>query len=124
MDYLRFAELLRGGGSVEGKRYLGRKTVEFMTSDQLTPDIDMSRLQQRANINGYGFGLSVAVRRSDGFGGILGTACVFHWGGGRGTSFWVDPKEEISVVLMAAAPGEIRNRMRQLITSTVLQAID
>ena len=124
MDYLRFAELLRGGGSFEGKRYLGRKMVEFMTSDQLTPDIDLSRLQQRANINGYGFGLSVAVRRSSGWGGILGTVGDFHWGGGRGTYFWVDPKEELSVVFMGAAPGETRNRMRQLITSTVLQAIE
>jgi CubicO group peptidase (beta-lactamase class C family) len=124
MDYLRFAELLRGGGTFEGKRYLGRKTVEFMTSDQLTPDIDLRQLQQRANINGYGFGLSVAVRRSSGFGGILGTAGDFHWGGGRGTYFWVDPSQELSFVFMTAAPFETRNRMRQLITSTVLQAIE
>jgi CubicO group peptidase (beta-lactamase class C family) len=124
MDYLRFAELLRGGGSFDGKRYLGRKTVEFMTSDQLTPDVDLSRLQQRANINGYGFGLSVAVRRASGLAGILGTAGDFHWGGGRGTYFWVDPKEELSVVFMAATPGEVRNRTRQVITSTVLQAIE
>jgi CubicO group peptidase (beta-lactamase class C family) len=124
MDYLRFAELLRGGGSFEGRRYLGRKTVEFMTSDQLTPEIDLSRLQQRANINGYGFGLSVAVRRGSGLGGIMGSPGDFHWGGGAGTYFWVDPKEELSVVFMAAAPGETRNRMRQLITTTVLQAIE
>jgi CubicO group peptidase (beta-lactamase class C family) len=48
----------------------------------------------------------------------------FNWGGGSGTYFWVDPREELSVVLMAAAPGEIRNRLRQLVTATVLQALE
>ena len=95
-----------------------------MTSDQLTSEIDLSRLQQRANINGYGFGLSVAVRRGSGLGGIMGSPGDFHWGGGSGTYFWVDPKEELSVVFLAAAPGETRNRMRQLITTAVLQAIE
>jgi CubicO group peptidase (beta-lactamase class C family) len=124
MDYLRFAELLRGHGSFEGRRYLGRKTVEFMTSDQLTPDIRIDQLWIRENVAGYGFGLSVAVRRESGFAGIMGTPGDFHWGGASGTYFWVDPKEELTVVFMAAAPGVTRLRMRQLITTTVLQAID
>jgi CubicO group peptidase (beta-lactamase class C family) len=124
MDYLRFAELLRGHGSFEGRRYLGRKTVEFMTSDQLTPDIRIDQLWIRENVAGYGFGLSVAVRRETGFAGIMGTPGDFHWGGASGTYFWVDPKEELSVVFMAAAPGAMRLRMRQLITTTVLQAIE
>jgi CubicO group peptidase (beta-lactamase class C family) len=124
MDYLRFTEMLRRQGTFEGKRILGRKTVEFMTSDQLTPDIIVDRLWVRENITGYGFGLSVAVRREAGYAGILGTPGDFHWGGARGTYFWVDPREELSVVFLAAAPGAMRLRMRQLITTTVLQAIE
>jgi CubicO group peptidase (beta-lactamase class C family) len=124
LDYLRFAEVLRRGGTFAGTRYLGRKTVEFMTSDQLTPEIDDQRLQERANISGYGFGSSVAVRRTAGFGGMPGSAGDFNWGGAYGTYFWVDPAEELSVVFMAAAPGETRNRMRQLITALVYQALE
>jgi CubicO group peptidase (beta-lactamase class C family) len=124
MDYLRFAELLRRGGVFDGKRYLGRKAVEFMTSDQMTSDINLERLWVRENIKGYGFGSSVAVRRGNGLAGVMGTTGDFHWGGASGTYFWVDPKEELSVVFMARAPGVTRLRMRQLITTTVLQAIE
>jgi CubicO group peptidase (beta-lactamase class C family) len=124
LDYLRFAEMLRQKGTLDGRRYLGRKTVEFMTSDQMTPEIDLERLWTRGNVHGYGFGLSVAVRRETVASGMMGTPGDFNWGGGSGPYFWVDPKEELAVVFMAAAPGEIRNRLRQLITATVLQALE
>lgn len=124
LDYLRFAEMLRQKGTLDGRRYLSRKAVEFMTSDQMTPEIDLDRLWSRGNVHGYGFGLSVAVRRATVASGMLGTPGDFNWGGGSGPYFWVDPKEELTVVLMAAAPGEIRNRLRQLITATVLQALE
>ena len=116
--------MLRQKGTLDGRRYLGRKSVEFMTSDQMTPEINLDRLWMRENVHGYGFGLSVAVRCETVASGMLGTAGDFNWGGGSGPYFWVDPKEELSVVFMAAAPGEIRNRMRQLLTATVLQAIE
>jgi CubicO group peptidase (beta-lactamase class C family) len=124
IDYLRFAEMLRKKGTLDGRRYLGRKSVEFMTSDQMTPEINLDRLWTRGNVQGYGFGLGVAVRRETVSSGMMGSTGDFNWGGGSGTFFWVDPKEELSVVFMAAAPGEIRNRMRQLITATVLQALE
>lgn len=95
-----------------------------MTADQLGPEVNIDRLREFPNINGYGFGLSVAVRRGPGVAGIMGTAGDFHWGGANGTYFWVDPKEELSVVLMAAAPGATRLHLRQAITALVLQAIE
>jgi CubicO group peptidase (beta-lactamase class C family) len=124
LDYLHFAEMLRQHGTLDGHRYIGRKSVEFMTSDQMTPEINLDRLWSRGNVQGYGFGLSVAVRRATVGSGMLGTPGDFNWGGGSGTYFWVDRKEELSVVLMAAAPGEIRNRLRQIISATVLQALE
>jgi CubicO group peptidase (beta-lactamase class C family) len=123
MDYLRFAEMLRNRGKSGDTQYLGRKTVEYMTSDQLGPEVNIDRLREFPNMNGYGFGLSVAVRRGDGVSGMIGTAGDFDWGGANGTYFWVDPKEELTVVFMAAAPGEMRVHFRQLITTLVLQAI-
>lgn len=124
LDYLRFAELLRSGGTLDGHRILGRKTVELMTADQMTADVQLDRLWARGNVHGYGFGLGVAVRRATVASGMPGTPGDFNWGGGSGTYFWVDPREELSVVLLAAAPGEIRNRLRQLVTGTVLQALE
>jgi CubicO group peptidase (beta-lactamase class C family) len=100
-------------------RILGRKTVEYMTSNQLGPEVDTEALRTWPNLNGYGFGLGVAVRKGGGVAGILGTPGDFNWGGAFGTYFWVDPKEELTVVLMAHAPGEARVHMRQLITTLV-----
>jgi CubicO group peptidase (beta-lactamase class C family) len=123
MDYLRFAEMLRGHGKLGDTQILGRKTVEFMTADQLGPEVNIQKLRDYPNINGYGFGLSLAVRRTVGVPGIMGTPGDFHWGGANGTYFWVDPKEELAVVFMTATPGDLRIHFRQMITTLVLQAI-
>ena len=122
-DYLRFAQMLLSRGILDGNRVLGRKTVEFMTADQLGPEVDIERLRAYPNLNGYGLGLSVAVRRGDGVAGVMGSTGDYNWGGSQGTYFWVDPKEELAVVFMAAAPGPLRLHNRQLITSLVLQSI-
>ena len=122
-DYLRFAQMLLNGGTLDGTRILGRETVEYMTADQLGPEVNIDRLRDYPNNSGYGFGLSVAVRRGYGVAGIVGSPTDYNWGGGNGTYFWVDPKEELAVVFMAATPGPARFHYRQVIRSLVLQAI-
>ena len=122
-DYLRFAQMLLNGGELDGARVLSRKTVEYMTSDHLGPEVDLSKLNDYPNIRGYGFGLGVAVRRSAGRGGMPSSAGEFHWAGSTGTYFWVDPAEELVTVFMAHAPGAIRYYHRQLLHALVLQAL-
>ena len=59
-DYLRFANMLLGGGAIDGVRLLGRKTVELMTADHLPPGVTTP-------FPGYG-------RVAPGYGGeLLGT---------------------------------------------------
>jgi CubicO group peptidase (beta-lactamase class C family) len=62
-DYLRFAQMLLNGGALDGRRILGRKTVEFMLSDQLPPGT-VSTIAQTGDPTraDYGFGLGVEVR--------------------------------------------------------------
>lgn len=122
-DYLRFAQMLLNGGELDGVRVLSRKTVAYMTSDHLGPEVDLSKLNDYPNIRGYGFGLGVAVRRSAGRGGMPSSAGEFHWAGSTGTYFWVDPAEELVTVFMAHAPGAIRYYHRQLLHALVLQAL-
>jgi CubicO group peptidase (beta-lactamase class C family) len=122
-DYLRFALMLLNGGTLDGARILGRKTVEYMTSDNLVPAVDTTRLHEWPNINGYGFGLGVAVRRSAGAGGAVSSKGEYHWAGSTGTYFWVDPSEGLAVVFMAHAPGAIRFYFRQLLHALVMQAL-
>ena len=123
-DYLRFAQMLLDGGSFGGTRILGPKTVEYMTSDHLLPGTDITRLMSGwPNEVGYGFGLSVAVRRENGVSPMMGTAGDYNWGGATGTYFWVDPQEELAVVFMGLASGGLRLRYRHLMPTLVLQAI-
>jgi CubicO group peptidase (beta-lactamase class C family) len=123
-DYLRFALMLLNGGTLNGTRILGRKTVDYMTADHIGPEVDVTRLNQWPNINGYGFGLGVAVRRATGAGGAVSSKGEFHWAGATGTYFWVDPSEELAVVFMAHAPGAMRFYLRQLVHALVFQALD
>jgi CubicO group peptidase (beta-lactamase class C family) len=123
-DYLRFAQMLLNGGTLDGARILGRKTVEYMTADHMGPEIDASRLRAWPNIDGYGFGLGVAVRRSAGGGGMVSSPGEYHWAGATGSYFWVDPVEQLAVVFMAHAPGAIRFHYRRLLHALVLQALD
>jgi CubicO group peptidase (beta-lactamase class C family) len=121
-DYVRFSQMLLNRGSLDGIRVLGRKTVEYMTADHLSPAV--TGAGDYLPGAGYGFGLGFAVRREAGLASATGTAGEYSWGGAFGTMFWVDPREQLVVVSMTQAPGPIRVHYRQLLKSFVLQAID
>jgi CubicO group peptidase (beta-lactamase class C family) len=125
LDYLRFAQMLLNKGTFEGTRLLSRKTVEYMTANQLGPNVDVSRLHEFAveHMDGFGFGLGVAVRTQPGIAGVPGTPGEFLWSGAQGTMFWVDPKEEMAVVFLANTPGPVRRHYRELVKTLVVQAI-
>jgi CubicO group peptidase (beta-lactamase class C family) len=123
-DYLRFAEMLRLGGKLGSAEILGRGTVALMTADHLPASFNnMIADKMDPAATGYGFGLGVAVRRQDGIAAMAGSAGDFYWSGVFGTYFWVDPREQLSVVFMAAAPGIIRLRYRQMTRNLVYQAL-
>jgi CubicO group peptidase (beta-lactamase class C family) len=72
---------------------------------------------------GYGFGLGVAVRRQDGIAAMAGSAGDFYWSGVYGTYFWVDPKEQVTAVLMTQAASPQRAYFRKQVKQLVYQAI-
>jgi CubicO group peptidase (beta-lactamase class C family) len=123
-DYLRFAEMLRRDGRIGSADILGRGTVALMTADHLPSTFNnMIADKMDPAATGYGFGLGFAVRRQDGIAAMAGSAGDYYWSGVYGTYFWIDPKEELSVVFMAAAPGLIRLRYRQMMRNLVYQAL-
>jgi CubicO group peptidase (beta-lactamase class C family) len=123
-DYLRFAEMLRCGGKLGAADILGRGTVALMTSDHLPASFNnMIADKMDPAATGYGFGLGFAVRRQNGIAAMAGSAGDHYWSGVYGTYFWIDPKEELAVVFMAAAPGLIRLRYRQMARNLVYQAL-
>ena len=92
-DYLRFAQMMLNRGELDGVRLLGRKTVEWMTINHLSPGL------HPWEDAGRGFGLGVGVQ-IDAARQNLGSAGSYGWGGAAGTRFWVDPQEELIGLLM------------------------
>jgi CubicO group peptidase (beta-lactamase class C family) len=65
---------------------------------------------------GQGFGLGFAVRTQAGRNPLPGSVGDYYWGGAHGTYFWVDPREEMYVILMMQAPAQrlpFRYQLRQ-----------
>jgi CubicO group peptidase (beta-lactamase class C family) len=122
-DYLRFATMLMNHGRFGEAQLLGRKTVDYMLSDQLGPNIKNLVGNADPTRADYGFGLGLAVRTTPGVVRMMGSVGQFSWPGASGTDWWVDPKEELAVVYLSAAPGPIRWHYRQLINALVYQAI-
>jgi CubicO group peptidase (beta-lactamase class C family) len=104
-DYLRFCQMLLGGGELEGVRILGRKTVELMASNHLPGDADLRPFAQpggygEVGFDGMGFGLTVAVAKAPAATQVIGSPGEYMWGGAASTIFWVDPAEDLTVVFM------------------------
>jgi CubicO group peptidase (beta-lactamase class C family) len=123
-DFLAFGSALLAGGTHRGERVLSRASVDLMTTDQLSP-------AQKAvsgfwpgyfDAMGWGFGMCVRTRRTH-----LGpSAGSYGWPGYYGTTWYNDPAEDMTVILMmqrAHAGDEQRPRSRDFWTS-VYQAID
>ena len=124
-DYLRFAQMLLNGGVLDGRRIMSRATIKYMASDHLAGRIPIAPTiggGVLSNAN-YTFGLGVAVRPGDGFVNAPGSAGDFYWGGYAGTYFWVDPKEQVTAVIMMQSPGVQRAFHRNLLRQLVYQAI-
>ncbi|MBQ7185088.1 MAG: serine hydrolase [Clostridia bacterium] len=104
-DYSRFARMLLGGGTLDGARILGRKTVDLIATDHLTPG-------QQATHNwdtqrGYGYGLGVRVMKDTAAAGINGSVGEWGWDGAFGNWFCVDPGEEMTCVYLTTnLPGD------------------
>ncbi|MCA1739531.1 MAG: beta-lactamase family protein [Actinobacteria bacterium] len=97
-DLLAFGQMMLKGGKHGNERLLSRPSVELMTTDHITPE-------QKAvsgffpgfwDSHGWGFGVSIVTRRND----IAATPGRYGWDGGYGTSWYVDPKEELIGILM------------------------
>ncbi|KMO37851.1 beta-lactamase [Methylobacterium tarhaniae] len=124
-DYLRFAQAMLDGGILDGARVLSRTSVDLMTADHLGDRIKpvVSPGELLMGVPGYTFGLGFMVRKEAGIAGVPGSKGEFLWAGYAGTFFWVDPKEDLAVVMMTQAPGPSRAYYRREIKQLVYGAI-
>jgi CubicO group peptidase (beta-lactamase class C family) len=118
-DYARFLQMMLNMGRLDGVRYLSRKTIELMTADHLGPITGAPDLL----LPGYGFGLGFAIRLQPGIAHVPGSVGQYFWGGLAGTTFWVDPAEQLFAIMMIQAPGQ-RDYFRTLFRDLVYAAFD
>ena len=125
-DYMRFCQMLLARGAAGSERLLSRKTVELMTVNHL--DGDMAAMGQprfaESNYHGIGFGLGFSVVLDPARAQIVGSPGECAWGGMASTAFWIDPAEDLAVVLMTqlvpSSAYPIRRELRVLTYQAVV----
>ena len=95
-DFARFAQMLCNGGTLDGQRILGRKTVELMTANHM-----VTLPNNQAAIRQKGFGLGVEVTTDLGQLPMPSSIGQFGWYGAATTYCQIDPKERIVAIALA-----------------------
>ncbi|HEX3606015.1 MAG TPA: serine hydrolase domain-containing protein [Candidatus Dormibacteraeota bacterium] len=122
-DYHRFTRMLLGGGSLDGVRLLGSRTVDYMSRNHLPGGADLEEVGRplfaEMPFSGVGFGLGVSVVVDPTKGRSLCSAGEIAWGGAASTAFWIDPTEELTAIfltqLMPSSTHPIRSQFRTLV---------
>lgn len=122
-DYGIFCQAMLNDGVYNGKRILGRKTIELMTSDQLAKmgvkpyifgDID----------NGTSFGLGYAIQTEKYISHAHGSVGNFYWSGAFHTKFWINPEEDMFMVTMVQLIPFERPDLFTKLNTIIYSAID
>jgi CubicO group peptidase (beta-lactamase class C family) len=98
-DLHAFGQLMLANGKHDDARLLSRPAIAVMTTDQITAEQKAASASEFFpgfwDAYGWGFGIAVDTRRDD-----LATPGRYGWDGGYGTSWWVDPVEELIGILL------------------------
>jgi CubicO group peptidase (beta-lactamase class C family) len=113
-DYARFAQMLLNGGTLEGNRLLGPRTVRLMTTDQLGAIY---------NSDSRGFGLGFEIQERPNEVGQYGSPGMYGWSGAYSTTFWIDPEEELVGVLLVQVLPRGRLDIAERFKTLVYQAL-
>ncbi|AZP21491.1 serine hydrolase domain-containing protein [Streptomyces aquilus] len=104
-DVHRFMELLRRRGELDGVRLLSPATVDLMASNHLPGGVDLRAFGSRPahdepGNDGVGFGLGVSVVIDPERTRVPTSLGMFGWSGVATTTFWVDPRRDLTVQFM------------------------
>ena len=127
-DYHRFTQLLLGRGELDGTRLLAPKTIALMAQNHLPGGHDLETvgrpLYAETNFTGIGFGLGFSVVLDPVAAKTLSNRGELAWGGAASTAFWVDPVDEVVVILMTqllpSSTYTIRTELRQLVYQALI----
>jgi CubicO group peptidase (beta-lactamase class C family) len=128
-DYLRFAEMLRQGCALDGVRILGPRTVQYMTSNHLPGGGDLASCARdtfsETRFEGVGFGLGFSVTIDPVKAQVPSSVGEYGWGGLASTAFFVDPKEEMTVIFLTQLiPSTIygfRTQLKSIVYGSIIE---
>ena len=125
-DYLRFCRMLAGGGSVDGVRVMGPRTLRFMTANHLPDGRDLASMADfggETRREGQGFGLGFGVLLDQTVAQTIGTPGEYFWGGAASTAFWVSPADDLITIFLTqlrpSATYPIRRELRAAVYSSL-----
>lgn len=117
-DYAKFLQMMLNKGTFNNQRILAPSTVELMTVSHLGKVIYEWD-------NGTGFGLGFSISEDLGKRGVPGSEGEFGWGGAYGSSYWVDPKQDLVVVyfkqLIPTNGLDDQSKLRTLIYQAIVK---
>jgi CubicO group peptidase (beta-lactamase class C family) len=128
-DYLRFCEMLRRGGELDGKRILGPRTIAYMTTNHLPGGGDLAGLATAGSFSetryeGVGFGLGFYVVIDPVRAQIPTSPGEYGWGGMASTAFWVNPADDLVVIfltqLVPSTTFDFRGQLKAIIHGAII----
>ncbi|KAB7648782.1 serine hydrolase domain-containing protein [Polymorphobacter fuscus] len=127
-DYLRFCTMLLNGGTLDGKRYISRKTLDLMTANHLPGGASIAALSRslfsEAAYDGVGFGLGFATTIDAARTLMPGSDGDYFWGGAASTFFWIDPQEDLVGIFMTQLIPSSTYPVRRELRTMVYAALD
>lgn len=128
-DYLRFCRMMLHGGTLDGVQILSPKTVALFSLNHLpdgreVADMALPGMFSESGYAGVGFSLGCGVNVDVAKTRLPGTLGEYFWGGAAATAFWIDPREELTVVFMTQVIGsEARLTLRRDLRTLVYAAM-
>ena len=98
-DYTKLMQMLANGGVYDGRRIMGRKTIDLMRTNTLSDTLIREDFSNNY-LAGYGYGYGVRTLMDRYVGHHNGSLGAFGWTGGSGTWAEADPSEGVSIVYM------------------------
>jgi CubicO group peptidase (beta-lactamase class C family) len=131
-DYMRFCRMMLQGGALDGVQILSPKTVALFSLNHLPDNKELAQMAppgmfSEAGYAGIGFSIGCGVNINVARTRLPGTLGEYFWGGAASTAFWIDPKEDLTVVFMTQVIGSearltLRRDLRTLVYSAMTES--
>ena len=126
-DYYNFTSMILNQGEFNGKRLIGRKTIDLMATNHLPDGKDLTEMSESSFSEtpyaGVGFGLGFSVMLDPAKSQSLSDVGEYGWGGAASTVFFINPKEDMLVIfltqLLPSSTYQVRRELRSLIYSAL-----